>query len=255
MARKYITTDIIDPVKAPFSKRSLTHLNTAFDDLTAQIVESSFSVPYTTNDVIILSGCEVTANIPGTSEVTAGQIYYNGRIYDVDVNASISTPSNTLVWDIVETFISGDPATFSDGNTYNFHSIEKFVLSNAVSGTGIADYDDSTIKYKIKTERFDIGTWDMDSANTTQFVIKLDRYSEFKNKVLNTVVSIFSDLGILQSPYSSTGVDCYYEDIVNIGSNDLGLRLSRITGGKFDNTSYNDAVINRGYVYVTWGDI
>lgn len=84
---------------------------------------------YTTNDLIVLWGCTVTANIPGTSSITEGAIYYNGRIYKVEADASISSPSNTLVFQI-------DSATQPN----------IIYLENAAIGTGIADYDDSTVK-------------------------------------------------------------------------------------------------------------
>ncbi len=145
MARKFETAAIASTVKAPISKRSLTHINTAWDELGEDIVKGLLGT-YTTNDVIVLYGCVVTANIPGTSAVTAGAIFYNGRIYKVDANASISTPSNTLVWSIIETTITGDPATFSDGSAEDFHIIEKFRLTNAATGTGLADYNGATVR-------------------------------------------------------------------------------------------------------------
>ena len=169
MARSFLTTPIVDPVKAPFSKRSFTHLNTALDELGEDIVKGILSGNYTTNDLVILYGCVVTANIPGTSSVTAGAIYYNGRIYKVDANASISSPANTLVWSIATTYISGDPATFSDGSSSNFHKIEKFQLTNAGTGTGLADYNAATVKniYSISTGAITFSTgW---SDNGTSF--------------------------------------------------------------------------------------
>lgn len=145
MARSFVITPIVDPVKAPISKRSLTHINSAWDELGEDIIKGLLGT-YTTNDLIVLYGCTVTANIPGTSAVTAGAIYYNGRIYKVDANASISSPTNTLVWSIATTYITGDPATFSDGSSENFHKIEKFQLTNAGTGTGLADYNSTTVK-------------------------------------------------------------------------------------------------------------
>lgn len=144
MARKFDVTNIVDPRQAPFTERSLRHINTAFDELGEDLVKSVIGT-YTTNDIIVLYGCAVTATIPGTSSVTAGAIFYNGRIYKVDA-ASISTPSNTLVWVIDTTYITGDPALFSDGNSYDFHEIQKFKLVNAVSGSGLANYNGATVK-------------------------------------------------------------------------------------------------------------
>ena len=141
MARKFDTTNIVTPTKAPFSKRSLTHINTAYDELGEGIVNGMLG-SYTTGDVVILHGCNVSATIPGTSSVTAGAIYYNGRVYEVDADASIITTGlQTLVWQIAESTITGDPATFDDGNTYDFHIIEKMELVNGLSGSGLANYD------------------------------------------------------------------------------------------------------------------
>lgn len=247
MARKYDITNIIDPVKAPFTKRSLTHLNSSFDELTKQLIESTFVVAYTTNDIVILEGCEVTANIPGTSSVTAGKIYYNGRIYDVDANASISSPSDTLYWQIATTYISGDPATFSDGNNYNFHVIEKFELVNGTSGGGLGDYDAATVKYKIRTEQINMGAWNIDGGSALTVAHGLDFI-----KIINVELSLWSDDltqkrwknyrnsttgAAYQSNYDNTNVYVFKDNTDDTGTN------------------WDDSVSNRGYIYITWGDI
>lgn len=105
----------------------------------------AFIGTYTTNDLIVLYGCVVTANIPGTSAITAGAIYYNGNIYKVDANASISSPSNTLVFSV---------STSVQPN--------KITLTNAATGTGIADYDDTTVK-----TGFPYGPWVSIAPNGT----------------------------------------------------------------------------------------
>lgn len=247
MARKYDITNIIDPVKAPFTKRSLTHLNTALDDLSKQLIESTFAVTYTTNDIVILEGCEVTANIPGTSSVTAGKIYYNGRIYDVDANASISSPSDTLYWQIATTYISGDPATFSDGNNYNFHVIEKFELVNGTSGGGLGDYDAATIKYKIKTDRIDIGAWDINAGGTLTKAHGLNQ-----SKFIGIELRIWSD-DLTQYRFRD------FRNSVGGASYQVGFDSTNVYIYK-DNTddtgtNWDDSVSNRGYIYITWGDI
>lgn len=150
MAKEFIVTNIVDPVKAPITERSLRHINSMTKESASEILKGLVK-SYATNDLLIISGCVVTASIPGTSSVTAGCIYYNGEFYQVDANASISSPSNTLVWSIVTTYASGDPATFSDGNSYNFHAVNKMQLTNAATGTGIADYNGATVKNKSYT--------------------------------------------------------------------------------------------------------
>lgn len=152
MARKYETGNIVDPIKAPFTKRSLTHLNAGMTEGLSEIIKGLLG-GYVANDLIVLNGCVVTiasGAIPGTGTAnnTAGAIYYNGEIYQVDANASLlsTTTPQTLVWQIVTTYISGDPATFSDGNNYNFHRIDKMHLVAAAAGSGLANYDGATVK-------------------------------------------------------------------------------------------------------------
>ncbi len=89
---------------------------------------------YTPNDLIILYGCKVTAVIPGTSSITEGAIFYNNYIYYVPANPSISSPANTLVFKIDS----------SD-------SVKFIYLSNGTTGSGIADYDATTVKSKSYT--------------------------------------------------------------------------------------------------------
>jgi len=150
MARKFITTDIVDPVKAPLTEKALRHINEIPNDLGASLVKSMIGT-YTTGDLIVLEGCVVVANIPGTSTVTAGSIYYNGEIYQVDADASISSPSNTLVWEAVNTLVDGAQTTFSDAVAYDFLSIRKLRLVNGASGSGLANYNGATVKSKAYT--------------------------------------------------------------------------------------------------------
>ncbi len=83
---------------------------------------------YTTNDVIILWGCVVTANIPGTSIITQGAIFYNDKVYLVSA-ASVPSPSDTLVFRI--------------DNTVNPN---KIYLANGISSSGIAEYSQPSVK-------------------------------------------------------------------------------------------------------------
>jgi hypothetical protein len=84
---------------------------------------------YTANDLIILFGCAITPTIPGLSSITAGAIYYNDYIYYVPSGFVNTAPGETLVYKIDESVTP------------------KFMfLDNGISGTGIADYNDATVK-------------------------------------------------------------------------------------------------------------
>lgn len=84
---------------------------------------------YTTNDVIKLYGCVITPpTIPGTSAITAGAIFYNDKVYRVDAASVVTTGSETLVFKI------------NSDVTPN-----KIYLAGGLTGTGIADYNDSSV--------------------------------------------------------------------------------------------------------------
>jgi hypothetical protein len=145
--KKIETSNITGSQDAPFIKATFDHLNEANQNATSEIIKGMLGA-YTTGDVIILYGCEVSGTIgPGTAAVTAGAIYYNGEIYQVDANASISTSgAQTLVWSVATTYRAGDPIQWSDGVNRNLHQIDKFVLAAGLSGSGIANYNATTVK-------------------------------------------------------------------------------------------------------------
>ncbi len=144
--KKIETTNIAGTQDAPFIKATFDHLNEANLNSTSDIIKGLLGT-YTTNDIIVLFGCVVTATIPGTSSITAGAIYYNGEIYEVDANASlVTTGSDILVWGIATTYRAGDPIKWSDGENRNLHQIDKFALSAGLSGSGLANYNGATVK-------------------------------------------------------------------------------------------------------------
>lgn len=137
---------IVGGVKAPFTKKTYDHYCEAIKENDDNIIKALLG-SYTTNDLIILWGCSISATIPGDSSLTEGAIYYNGEVYPVDANATITTTSGqTLVWEVVTTYADGDPVKYSDGNLKSQHRIKKMRLRGASSGTGIANYDSSTVK-------------------------------------------------------------------------------------------------------------
>jgi hypothetical protein len=169
--KKIDTSNITGDVKSPIVKRTLEFYNEAIAEGIEDLVKALYG-SYTADDLVILHGCEVTANIGTTSSVTEGAIYYNGEVYRVDANASINSPSNTLVWSISNSFDAGDPVLYSDSTGYNQHKVSKMVLSNAVSGSGLADYNGSEIKYlhKLynKAEQSDLDTTNSVKADKNQ---------------------------------------------------------------------------------------
>lgn len=256
MAREFVTTGIVSPVKARFSKRSLTHINSALNEITAQIGPALIET-YTTGNVIILSGCVVggTTTFPGTATVTAGTIYYNGKTYSVDANASIVLASGQIpVWNVATSYISGDPAIFTDANTYDFHKIEKFALTAANAGSGVSDWNASTTKYLVKTKIVNIGDWDMDTNASVSVAHGIG--SLFKKiKSISVIVRNDADTAYYDiSRGSNAGLAQGFVqsiDTTNINLERLGVGLS----GLFDDAAFDSTSYNRGWITIVYGDI
>lgn len=138
--KKLDTSNISGLAKAPIIKATHDHIKESIiettNSLALGIIEGLLD-SYNTNDLIILHGCEITANIPGTSSITAGAVYYNGEVYQVDANASLVTSGGqNLFWTIDSSYIASDSSFYwSDGVQRNFHQVEKFQLTPANSGS------------------------------------------------------------------------------------------------------------------------
>lgn len=258
------TTNIAGSAKAPFTKSTHDHYNDAIQETTSALVKGILG-SYTPDDIIILYGCEVTATIPGTSSITAGAIYYNTKIYQVDSSASlITTGSDTLVWGIITTYLPGDSTlVWSDGVIRNLHRIDKLKLSAGASGSGLANYNGATVKYlsefipktdgeiKLRTKVVEIGVWDMDTnANTT---IAHGLTGSFRILGVSVIIQNDSSNGnydLLNSSNTPPSRDGSLS--TSTGLDSAFIPISRLTGGFFDTTSFNDGAINRGWVKIDY---
>jgi hypothetical protein len=106
---------------------------------------------------------------------------------------------------------------------------------------------DSIDAHLVKTV-FQIGAWDMDAT----IVITVNHSIPDITKIRSVSAMIFNDAGTfilpLDSFNSSTGT--MQGGVTDISATQV--RLTRLAGGSFDSTSYNDAVINRGYITVEY---
>jgi hypothetical protein len=149
--KKINTTNIAAALGAPFLKATHDQYKETIQETTGNIIKGLMG-SYSTNDIVILYGCVVAVtggSIPGTgtATLTAGAVYYNGEIYEVDANASLSTTNpQTLIWQVVTTYRSGDPVEWSDGLTRDLHQQDKLRLVAGTAGGGLANYNESTVK-------------------------------------------------------------------------------------------------------------
>jgi hypothetical protein len=198
---------------------------------------------YTTGDLIILHGCVITPTIPGSSSITAGAIYYNGNIYQVAANANVVTAgAETLVFKIQPIAGLLMPTIYLDGDA---------------SGSGIADYNASTVKRigsnfnNLSTKIVDIGDWDMDATDSITVAHGCDNL-----QIRNIEAVIFTDTGVTVSNGNSFPLGLRWEASGNVqgglywGATDV--YLHRLIGGLFDSTSFNATSYNRGHLIITY---
>jgi len=162
-----------------------------------------------------------------TSDYPKGRIVNNQTLVNEEINGDIVQFFHRM------TQLAGiTENTLPDNVTNTFQLLEamKWLIDNGTIGQAIVP----------------IGAWDMD---TTQ--IKLVNWANPVNRLVVPVsIIIFSDVNV--------GYNSYYLPQSNatslLGSyfyNKTAQRfeLIRDNGGCFDNTDFNDGIINRGYIY------
>lgn len=92
----------------------------------------------------------------------------------------------------------------------------------------------------------EIGGWDMDTdfSKAVSHTIGSDI-----DKIVGSTVTILNDAGtvVYPSPVLDSGANGWLEVGIN-GINTGIITLTRKTAGRFDNTTFNDTGVNRGYV-------
>ncbi len=94
---------------------------------------------------------------------------------------------------------------------------------------------------ELQTVRVALGAWNMD---TTSFILLTVPGLVDYNKIAYVSVYVYNDSQTEKTQIERGGFTV--SDISN-----SKVVIARDTGGVFDNTDYNDAIINRGYAYVT----
>jgi hypothetical protein len=111
-----------------------------------------------------------------------------------------------------------------------------------VSGSGVADYNGATVKYKIRTTRINIGVYNIDSAMSVPVMPTMPI-----SKIIDINLLIWSDDMTLFRNKNYEGQ--YYT--VNYSGPSIIIQDGALDSG----ANWDDAVSNRGYLYITWGDI
>jgi len=180
---------------APFLKETFVHTDSQVQEVVDALVKGLIGT-YTAGDLIILHGCVITGTT--TKAITSGAIYYDGEVYIVDAASGLTAGANTWIFDIVTTYESGDPVTYDDGSTHNQHQIDKIAFQVGASGSGIADWDNTTVK---TVQEIQEGVWvDGTSLLSSGWTVAPANVFQYKVDIYGNVTF----RGVIKSPSSGT---------------------------------------------------
>lgn len=153
------TTNIATGQALPLNADRLDYIQDNVEAIPSELLKGLIS--YSTNDLIVMRGCVVTGSNP-TYNITAGCIYYNGIFYLVDADTITATTPQIPVWSIDKSYAdTGSQATFSNGFIASVEAVFKLKLISGFSGSGLADYNASTVK------PFNVSTSDRQHASAS----------------------------------------------------------------------------------------
>lgn len=135
------TTAITNASQFPVKKGTLQFMQDAHRESLAATIKSLIGPSYNSAVIYMMSG-GINSGVLPTYNVAAGAIFYNGEVYDFAGASFTATGSNVGVWTTLQTQYTtdADPVTFTDSTVRNVHNIRKMQLSQALTGTGLADF-------------------------------------------------------------------------------------------------------------------
>lgn len=132
--RNIDTTQIVDPTaEQPFTGRSLKFKQDYDAENLAGIIETIITQnlgSYSLSTGYIISGCVVTH--PAAYEMTAGEIYYDGKYYKTTAITGSTNPPRLILTKTQDA--TADPVKFTDLTSKNVHDIFTYVATDVASG-------------------------------------------------------------------------------------------------------------------------
>jgi hypothetical protein len=134
-------SSITDSSEFPIKKGTLKFLQDAGTEAISGIVYGLIGTAYNPAAVYILWGA-ANSGSGAVYILSAGWAFYNGEVFQIDAATFTLTGSNVALFSLVTTqyVTNADPVTFTDAAVRNVHNIRKIVITQGVSGSGLANY-------------------------------------------------------------------------------------------------------------------
>ena len=185
--------------------------------------------------------------VSGSDETPTG---YSGISNSTTFFLYFDESATAFVYDSTSPTWSDDLQGWYNGNDRALFSMYKD------SGGTLYQHKNIITNDRIRTKRISIGSWDMD-ADTLNYMDGGEIGINDPDDIIGIKVIILADdvssanysVPLDMSPDGSAVAGRYN---INTTYSPFRLYLTRFGGGFFDNTSYDDTSINRGYVYIMY---
>lgn len=136
-------SSISSTIAMPVKSGTLQFIQDAYKESIASLVYNLVGGAPAVNAIYILSGCINTGTAPNYI-ISAGKVYVNGEIYDVDaVTFTLVGLEKVYAYiDVTQFTTNADPVEFTDGNFRNVHNIRKIKIVNTLISGGLPEFKD-----------------------------------------------------------------------------------------------------------------
>ena len=199
-----------------------------------------------------ISGSAVTIDPLVDAIVTAGYVWLNGEILQVDA-ATVSETQGTDLWEFQKavTYDAAGDKTFNDAIPRQTWQKNRAILVNVAAIAGMDAVNALSI---LTTVNIPIGDWDMSTLASVTIPHAIGAYKKIK-KVSVVIISDDDAFGIVKGSYP---INSYVSAATptpggSIGRiTDTNITLVRTTGGVFDTADFNSTSFNRGFIVVDY---
>lgn len=208
-------------------------------------------------DNFIVQGVVASGTTPNVA-ITEGWVLLDGELIKVDAQTGIDTATDNKFVKAT-TFDSRGTKTFLNGSvneTYEknrasvigtsgnlaYNANTFFDLSNQASSL-----PDTGIKI-LKKKIIEIGDWNMDTTTSLNVTHGIDHT---KIRMITVIIQDDNSIAIIPLNEGGSETDTAPNGSINIIISSF-VTLKRLTGGVFDNTSYDSTPFNRGWITIEY---
>ena len=138
-------------------KNTLLHITDAYKESFESLGKSMLPVSAYTGKLVVLYGCVITGTNPGARTITAGAVFYNGQVYQVQASTFTTTGSQIGIWTLVDLNAASIESKLTDGTDVHMLVNNAFVFSAGAAASGLFDETSASI------ER--VGTWKIGASS------------------------------------------------------------------------------------------